>query len=115
METAEVAKAFAAHCKAGAYEEAEKFWADDIVSIEAMPGERQRLQGRAAIKDKHAWWEENFTVHSAGCIGPFVNGDQFTLIFEMDVTGPDGKREQMHEVALYTVHKGQVTEEKFFY
>lgn len=99
METAEIAKVFAERCKAEKYEEAETLWADDVVSIEAMPGEHRRLEGRAAVKAKHAWWDENFTVHSAVCEGPYVNGDQFALTFAMDVTGPDGKREQMTEVA----------------
>lgn len=115
MDTSDVAKAFAEHCKADRYEEAEKLWADDVVSIEAMPGEHARLQGRAAIKTKHAWWEENFTMHAVTCEGPYVNGDQFALTFDMDVTGPDGKREQMTEVALYTVRDGKVVEERFMY
>ncbi|MEM6490779.1 MAG: nuclear transport factor 2 family protein [Pseudomonadota bacterium] len=115
MDAAEVAKRFTEHCKADDYEAAEAFWADDVVSIEAMPGEHARLQGRDAIKKKHAWWEENFKVHSAVCAGPYVNGDQFALTFDMDVTGPDGTREQMTEVALYTVREGKIVEEKFLY
>jgi len=115
MDTAEVAKVFAEHCKAERYEAAEELWAEDVVSIEAMPGEHAHLQGRAAVKAKHAWWEENFKVHSVVCEGPYVNGDQFGLTFAMDVTGPDGKREQMTEVALYTVRDGKIVEEKFFY
>jgi len=115
MDAADVARTFAEHCKAGRYEEAEELWADDVVSIEAMPGEHERAEGREAIKKKHAWWEENFTVHSEACEGPYVNGDQFAMTFTMDVTGPDGERMQMTEVALYTVRDGRIVEERFMY
>lgn len=115
MDVRELATIFAERCKAGKYDEAEEFWADDVVSIEAMPGEHQHLQGREAIKRKHAWWKENFTEHASVCNGPFVNGDHFALTFDMDVTGPDGQRQQMSEVALYTVRDGRIVEERFLY
>lgn len=117
MDTREVAEAFTQLCKDKKYEDAEaQFWADDVVSIEAMPGEMSHLQGREAIKQKHAWWEQNFEVHSESVTGPMVNGDQFSVIYEMDVTQKDnGERSQMKEVALYTVKDGKIIEERFFY
>jgi ketosteroid isomerase-like protein len=48
--------------------------------------------------------------------GPFFNGDQFVVGFEMDVTNKDsGQRFTMAEQALYTIRDGKIAEERFFY
>ncbi|MBP6404775.1 MAG: hypothetical protein LCH79_05380 [Proteobacteria bacterium] len=47
MNTQEVANAFTALCKAGRFDEAgQQFWADTVVSVEAMQGEGARVEGR---------------------------------------------------------------------
>jgi ketosteroid isomerase-like protein len=89
-------------------------WSDDIVSIEPNDGPMSRVEGRAALLEKHAWWAANATVHSTTVEGPYVCGDQFAVHFGMDVT-IDGTREQMQEVAIYTVENGRIVEERFFY
>lgn len=115
--TREVAEAFAALCKAGRHEEAgERFWAEDVVSVEAMDGPMAELRGRAAVGGKSEWWYANHETHSAETTGPFVNGDRFALIFDLDVTAKaDGRRITMREVGLYTVRGDKVVEERFFY
>lgn len=116
MDVKELAEAFTALCRDGRYEEAEAHWAEDVVSLEAMPGERARLVGREAIKTKHAWWVGAMEVHSQSVTGPFIHGDQFAVIFELDVTErASGARSNMREVALYTVKDGKIVEERFFY
>jgi ketosteroid isomerase-like protein len=117
MTTREVAEAFAALCKEGRHEEAgTRFWAGEIVSIEAMDGPMAVCRGLAAVKAKTEWWVANHEVHGGSTQGPFVNGDSFALIFELDVTAKaTGQRMQMKEVGLYTVAKGKVVEERFFY
>jgi ketosteroid isomerase-like protein len=117
MTTREIAEAFGALCKAGQHEEAgARFWSDDIVSREAMEGDMAELRGRAAVKGKGEWWYANHDVHSATTTGPFVNGDSFALIFDLDVTYKQtGQRMQMKELVLYTVRDGKVVEERFFY
>lgn len=117
MSTQEVAKEFAALCKAGQHEAAgDRFWSDDVVSIEAMEGPMQVCKGRDAVKGKSEWWFANHEIHSASTEGPFVNGQQFTLIHAMDITEKaSGKRTQMRETGLYTVKGGKVVEERFFY
>ena len=48
--------------------------------------------------------------------GPYVNGDDFTVRFVMDVTDKDsGQRMTMDEVALYRLKGGKIAEERFFY
>jgi ketosteroid isomerase-like protein len=116
MDTQELAKAFAAMLAEGRDREAsETFWAEDIVSREAMDGPMAMVQGREAIFAKHQWWYDNHEIHGVAVAGPFVNGDQFALRFSMDVTPKGGARLQMDEIGLYTVRHGKIVEERFFY
>jgi ketosteroid isomerase-like protein len=117
MTTAELAKEFTDLLKAGKdVEAAQTYNAPDIVSIEAMDGPMSRLQGTEALRAKYDWWFANHEVHSASADGPYVNGDQFAVGFEMDVTvKATGVRSQMKEVGLYTVRDGKIVEERFFY
>ncbi|MGK7862773.1 SnoaL-like domain-containing protein [Falsiroseomonas sp. E2-1-a4] len=117
MTVREVAEGFAALCKADKHDEAgERYWAEDVVSLEAMDGPMSEVRGRAAVKGKGEWWYANHEIHSTTTEGPFVHGDQFALRFEMDVTTKEtGQRVQMAEIGLYTVRDGKVVEERFFY
>jgi len=116
MSIEEIAKSFTQMCRAGKFDEAgQKFWSDDVVSIEPMTGDMARLQGRKALEGKGKWWSENNDVHSVKVDGPFVNGDEFTVGFEMEVTPKGKSRTTMREIALYKVKNGKVVEEKFYY
>lgn len=117
MNTKEVADAFTALCKAGQLDEAGKqFWADDVRSIEAMEGPMQVAEGIAALIGKGEWWYGAHEIHSIAVHGPMMNGDQFALRFEMDITQKEsGQRMQMDEVGIYSVANGKITEERFFY
>ncbi len=117
MTTHEIAAAFTALCKEGKHAEAgARFWSDDIVSVEAMEGPMAVLKGRDAVRGKGEWWESSHEVHSGATQGPYVNGNQFMLHFDMDVTEKaTGKRTQMREIGLYTVKDGKVVQEVFFY
>ena len=116
MDTNTVAQDFTALCKDGKFEEAgEKYWSADVKSIEPA-GPNPVSDGLAAVKAKGEWWYSNHDIHNVGVEGPFVNGDQFALRFDMDVTmKANGQRMQMKEVGLYTVKDGKVVEEKFLY
>jgi ketosteroid isomerase-like protein len=116
MSTAEIAQAFTALLKAGDHHAAAmQFNAPDIVSIEAMDGPMARLEGAEAVAAKGQWWYENHEVHTVTTQGPFVNGDQFAVVFDMDITvKATGVRSQSREVGLYTVRNGKITEERFY-
>lgn len=92
----------------------QSMWSDNIVSIEPGDGPMSRVEGRAALLEKHAWWYANAEVHSATAEGPFVTGDQFVIRLAMDVT-MEGERSQMEEIGLYTIADGKIAEERFFY
>jgi ketosteroid isomerase-like protein len=55
-------------------------------------------------------------VHDSKVEGPYVNGDEFTVRFVMDLTNKEsGQRMTMDEIALYRVKDGKIAEERFFY
>jgi ketosteroid isomerase-like protein len=117
MTTSEIAEAFTALCKAGELDDAgEQFWAPDVRSIEPFEGEAATSVGLDAVRAKGEWWYGAHDVHSVDVEGPYVNGDQFTVRFTMDITVKEsGNRTQMEEIALYTVADGKISEERFFY
>lgn len=114
MSTLDFANKFVELIRAGDYETIYRdHYSPDILSVEA---DGQEYRGMADIEKKNAWWAENFEVHGEKVEGPFPHGDQFALIFEMDITHkPSGQRSQMREVAVYQLREGRVAEERFFY
>ena len=83
MDTATIAREFTDMCAAGDFAEAgDAFWADDVVSLEPMPGDMARVEGREAVARKGEWWFENNEVHGFEVEGPFVFEDQFAVRFQ---------------------------------
>jgi ketosteroid isomerase-like protein len=117
MTITEIAKDFTELLQQGDHAgAAEKYNADDIVSLEAMEGPMAIARGKEALKQKGQWWQENHEVHGGSVEGPYVNGDQFAVRFKFDITPKaTGERVTMDEVGLYTVNNGKVTEERFYY
>lgn len=120
MDLKAIAEELVAGCRE--HREAEnvhKLYAPDAVSVEgmAMPGMGRETQGTEGILGKHAWWNENFEVHSGSVSDPKLHGDdRFAVIFEIDATQKaTGERTQMSEVAIYHVSDGKIVREEFFY
>ena len=116
---ATVANELVALCREGRNLDAiDRLYATDIVSIEpvgneVMPAE---MKGRDAIRKKNEWWFENYEVHRAEALGPFIGEKQFAVSYDFDVTHrPSGQRSAMSEMALYTVRDGRIVREQFFY
>jgi ketosteroid isomerase-like protein len=116
MTTHEIAHDLVALCRAGKFDEAgEKYWADDVVSVEAM-GDNPELHGKEAARGKGEWWAGAHEVHGVEVEGPYVNGDEFVVRFKMDMTVKEtGERRTMDEVGLYTIENGKIAEERFYY
>jgi hypothetical protein len=116
MSTQDVANGLVALCKASKFAEAgETYWADNVLSVEAM-GDNAELRGIEAVRGKGEWWNNAHEVHGAVVEGPYVNGDQFAVRFKMDITiKASGERRVMDEAAVYTVRDGKIAEERFFY
>lgn len=118
MNTQEIAQKLAQHCQNQTEAQGlAELYAENCVSVEPMAPEGMDpvSQGVEAIKAKHDWWNSAFEVHSVTQEGPFVNGDQFSMIFEMDCTEKaSGNRWQGKEIALYEVENGKIARESFF-
>ena len=115
-EIREIAADMVAMTKAGDFHIGEKYWADDVVSIEAMGGPMARVEGKDAAMGKSAWWYGAHEVHATTTDGPYINGNQIAIRWTMDITNKEsGVRMAMDEVALYTIKDGKIAEERFFY
>jgi SnoaL-like domain len=115
-----IAKQYVKMCQEGKYTEIlDELFAASAVSVEAFapPGAGSRESvGLAAIHAKAKWWADNHIVHDIRVTGPYPNDNRFAVRFELDVTNkPSGKRIQMDEIGLFTVEKGKITREEFFY
>jgi hypothetical protein len=116
----EIADHLVAECNAGRDEGLLKtHYASKAVSVEAspMPDGSRESEGVKAIQAKGDWWRSAHTVHKVKVEGPFLHGeDRFAVIFDMDVTQKSTKqRMKMREVGLYTVARGKIVREEFFY
>jgi ketosteroid isomerase-like protein len=116
MNTQEIAHDLVTLCQQGKFDLAgEKYWADDVLSVEAM-GEEAESRGKQAARAKGEWWSNNHEVHDVKVEGPYVNGDEFTVRFVMDMTDKtNGQRMTMDEIALYRLRDGKIAEERFYY
>ncbi|MGH7025187.1 MAG: SnoaL-like domain-containing protein [Caulobacteraceae bacterium] len=116
MNTRQIADDLAAMCRQARFQEAgEKYWADDVISVE-FRGETPVTRGKAAARAKAVWWAAAHELHGIEIEGPWVNGDQFALRFTMDVTNKQSKqRMSVDEIGLYTVNGGRIAEERFFF
>lgn len=114
--TQEIAHDLVALCKAGKFDEAgEKYWADDVLSVEPA-GSMAPARGKKAVHRKGEEWAAANEVHSVEIGGPYVNGDQFIVRFTIDQTvKATSQRMTMDEVGVYTLKNGEIAEERFFY
>jgi ketosteroid isomerase-like protein len=116
MTTQDIANGLVALCRTGDFSTpGEKYWADDVRSIEPM-GDMAVVEGKAGARGKGEWWSNAHEIHGVEVEGPYVNGDQFVVRFKMDITVKEsGQRMSMDEMAVYTLKDGKIAEERFFY
>ena len=118
MITQEIAEKLLQHCRNHTEAQGlEELYAENAVSVEpmAMEGQSPISEGRAAIRAKHDWWNANMTVHGADMEGPFLNGNKFAVVFDIDAEDRNsGQRWKAKEVALYEVEEGRIVRESFF-
>lgn len=118
----EIADGLMELCRQGRFEEAvDRYYSSDIVSVEAVDfglGKEQR--GIDAVRSKNIWWGENNEVHGITVNGPYLGVDrlanQFAVYFAFNITPKaTGKRLMFAEMALYSVERGKIVREEFFY
>jgi ketosteroid isomerase-like protein len=117
MNTQEIAKDVATLCAQGKFDESgEKYWAEDVVSVEAGGQGDLVSHGKAAARAKGEGFMGAHEIHGVKVEGPWVNGDQFGVRFTMDMTNKqNGQRMMMDEIGVYTLKNGKIAEERFFY
>ena len=116
MDIREIAADYAAMVAAGRMDDAAaKYWSYDIVTREAVPGDLAETHGKAHAAEKAERWYASHDIHGFRSEGPFVNGDSFLILMEMDVTPKGGERMQIREIVGYRVADGKVTEERYYY
>jgi ketosteroid isomerase-like protein len=116
MSVQQIAEDLVAMCRAGQFDESgEKYWADDVLSLEPTGDEMAEARGKDAVRAKGEWFSANHELHGVEVEGPYVHGDQFVVRFKMDLTPKGGERTQMDEVGVYTIRDGKIVEERFFY
>lgn len=119
--TKDIAEKLIGHCRDGTEREAlETLYAKDAVSVEAAPAPHTGssvTEGVEGIRGKHDWWESEMEVNEASVEGPFMHGeDRFGVIFSITATErSSGNRQEMRELAIYTVSDGKIVREEFFY
>lgn len=118
MNTKDIAEKLCEHCRNGTEAEAlETLYSEEAQSVEAMaPEHMDRIaKGKEAIKAKQEWWYGAMDVTSSEVDGPYINDNQFAVIFTMEVTDKSsGKSWSGKEVAIYEVAEGQIVKETFF-
>ena len=117
--TAAIAEELVSFCRTGRNMDAiNTLYSPDIVSVESMGNEQmaREMKGIDAIRQKNKWWSDNNEVHSAEVAGPFVGEGQFAVYYKFNSTfKPTGQRQDMEEMALYSVKDGKIAREQFFY
>ena len=83
--------------------------------IESIESDGTVFEGRKGVAEKDAWWNANFTMHSALAEGPFAGATGFAVVFEMEISpvANPGERTKVREVGVYTVEKGKIVREEF--
>jgi len=116
--TSEVAADFTLLWLAGEFRAAgEKYWAEDVVSIEprALPdGADAECRGIDAVREKNLRWCSTHGIEDLSLDGPFVTGDHFALFADMLIAHA-GQCRPHSEIAVFAVRDGRIVEERFFY
>jgi hypothetical protein len=119
MSVADIANGLVKLCKRGKFMDAvNKYYSENIVSVEPCGNEQMpaEMSGIEAIRGKNQWWADNHEVHSIETNGPYLGKGGFAVKFKIDVTSKmNGQRMTMEEVAWYTVTRGKISREEFYY
>jgi SnoaL-like domain len=112
----EVAQEVADLIRSGASGEVEeKYHAAGIESVEGV-GMSMAWSGKKAVLAKYRGWEADHEIHSMNVEGPWVGATGFALRFSLDATQKStGQRNQMEEIAVYTVKNGKIVREEFHF
>ena len=116
--TADVAADFTALWLAGDFRAAgEKYWAEDVVSIEPhvqADDANTVCRGIEAVRARHSLWFSTHGIEDLCVDGPFITGNHFALFIDMLVVHA-GRRIPHSQIAVFAVRDGKIVEERFFH
>ena len=119
VNSSEIATSLTALCREGKFLDAvDAFYADDVVSLEAMDflGQGREMRGKAAVKEKNARWFEDNDIQGVQITGPFISPEGFALVFAWNWTRKaTGEQVKLSEVGVYTVANSRIVREEFLY
>jgi ketosteroid isomerase-like protein len=121
MEPKKIGETLMSLCCDGRYFDAiTAYYSDDAVTVDMQGnGTRTEAHGIDEIRVRSLRWIEEHDVHSVSAEGPVLNGDQFSVIYELDLTpkrGPRaGERTKVREVGVYTTRHGRIVREEIFH
>ena len=112
----QVAKNFSALIRAGRIHDAEaRLLSPSIESVEGV-GASMAWNGKRAVLAKYRAWEADHEIHDMQIAGPWVGATGFAVRYNVDVTQKStGQRNQMEEIAVYTVRNGKIVREEFHF
>lgn len=96
----------------------DQLYAEDVTTSEASdwPTFPKETRGVEIVRRKNRWFSDNFVVHRLEVEGPWPNGEQFIVLFRLEVTEKATARKmQIASAGLYTVARGKVVREQLFY
>ena len=112
----ELAQQLVSMMREGRMHEAEEtLLAPSIESVEGV-GASMAWQGKKAVFGKYRAWEADHEIHDFQIGGPWVGATGFAVRYNIDVTQKStGQRNQMEEIAVYTVKNGKIVREEFHF
>jgi len=117
-DVASVAANFVALWRSGDFRAAgERYWAEDVVSIEPhdLPdGTAAVCRGIEAVRAKSLRWLATHGIEDLSLDGPFVTGNRFAVFADMLIAHA-GKRIPHSQIAVFAVRDGRIIEERHFY
>jgi hypothetical protein len=117
MTTKEIADRLVALCGQGKIMEAQQeLYSPEIESIEPAHAPVRSAKGREAVAKKGKDFADMIEANHGGHISePIVQGDFFTIGWQMDVTMKGRGRMNMEEICVYKVKDGKIVREEFFF
>jgi ketosteroid isomerase-like protein len=117
MTTREVADRLITLCRQGKITDAQReLYGDDIESIEPASAAVKSARGIGAVIKKGMSFADMIEARHSGSVSdPIVEGNYFTIGWQMDVTMKGKGRMSLEEICVYQVRDGKIVREEFFY
>ena len=117
MTTKEVAARLVTLCRQGNIMDAQKeLYSAEIESIEPAHAPVKSARGIEAVRKKGIAFADLIEARHGGSVSePIVEGNYFTIGWQMDVTMRGMGRVNLEEICVYHVKEGKIVREEFFF